>query len=378
MSERMVVSPEIDFKLYDQTLESVNSVFPQRQGLSEEEFAEAIIDPTVVKSNVRHEQGGSFEVPQLCKVETFSWLNGDFYAAAFPDAHEKDAIRHFTDIKGEVLSDNVSNEILAMAERGGVLVFDFPDVDADYPERVKSMLTNLGVESSLPVELGTQAYFAGKVRLKAGFRSGEAIKGLHQSFSEMIDKGIIAAEQHQQGASYAQTIDKNEARRLYPIYESAFRVLNQHPCRQGLNPDEFYAVMTEEEESAKLIYRVDGEVSTLLIFGDDLSKYPWINAPYYKSKFPEEYDGKQIMYFPALCTDPKKQGDANSEHVINLIAQMVEYGNNEIVVAFDCCDVNDGFLDKYIEFLVNKTPEANLYFERLGTQRYMAYELSSQ
>ena len=54
---------------------------------------------------------------------------------------------------------------------------------------------------------------------------------------------------------------------------------------------------------------------------------------------------------------------------------MVEYGNNEIIVAFDCCDINVGFLDAYIEALVNATPQASIAFDTLGTQHYAAVRL---
>lgn len=134
-------------------------------------------------------------------------------------------------------------------------------------------------------------------------------------------------------------------------------------------------VMTNDPETAKLRFSVGGQTATLMILGDNLGKYDWINPEFFAGKYPIEYAARQILYFPALYTDTEMQGEANSEHVVNLIAQMVEYGNNEIIVAFDCCDINVGFLDAYIEALVNATPQASISFSNLGAQQYAAVRL---
>jgi hypothetical protein len=193
----------------------------------------------------------------------------------------------------------------------------------------------------------------------------------------MILDGIIA---HQivilNGASYVQNITSEDAKRMYPHYEAAFQKLNTHPCRQGLAPEEFMEVMTNDPETAKLRFSIDGQTATLMVLGDNLDNYDWINPQFYAATYPEEYDARQILYFPALYTDTAMQGEATTEHVVNLIAEMVQYGNNEIIVAFDCCDINVGFLDVYIEALVNATPQANISFDTLGTQHYAAVHLS--
>ncbi len=357
------------YEIYEGILENINS--PQRQGMDEDEFSAGMLDPSVLKTEI-----SGIGIPQLAPTEQYSWLNTSHYELLFPQEAKRKALLHYVDIIGIEPSDEVKGGLLKLAENEGVIVFDHADIDEAYPERIKKTLGSLGIESSGVIEVGTQVYFGGKVRLKRGHNSRKPIKSLHDAFGGMVKEGIVPVEATLNGATYAQNIELVEAGRLYEIYANAFQELNHHPCRQGLAPQEFFDVVTSEPESAKLRFNVNGRTVTLMILGDDLSKYPWIREDFYRQTYPEEYMRRQILYFPALCTDPKAQGEAYSEHIVNLIADMVEYGNNEIIVAFDCCDLNDGFLDKYIETLVNNTPEASLLFDRLGEQKYRAFKLS--
>jgi hypothetical protein len=134
---------------------------------------------------------------------------------------------------------------------------------------------------------------------------------------------------------------------------------------------------TKDEEVAKLVYSQNGQAQSMCILGEDLSKFEWLNPEFYRGHYPEEYAHHQIAYFPAIATDPSKQGQHNSEAMINLIAEICEAGDNEILVAFDACDINKGFLDKLLENMINETPEAAIKFSVIDQQRYGALKLST-
>lgn len=377
MSESLRLLGEVTESLsyYEEAMSEYNSNFPQRQGLFPDEFQSAVNNTLVNTTDLIHD-GRKLRLPQLVPVEQYSWLNAEEYERRFPSETSENAVRHYTHIPGVQPGEDVKRGLLELAQKRGILVFDFPDTDSEYIERVVTTLKELEISTGSVDLLGTQTYFGGKVSLKHGYNPDIPVKSLHQAFSEMVELGIVKSSEILDGASYTQTIEREEAGRLFAIYEKAFEKLNHHPCRQGLSPEEFLRVLSDEPEIAKLRYNQNGETSTLMILGDDLSKYPWLNQEFYQKQYPDEYNKAQILYFPALYTDPERQGEVNSEYVVNLISQMVEFGNNEIIVAFDCCDINVGFLDKYIEELVNKTPQANLYFDNLGTQKYVSIPLS--
>jgi hypothetical protein len=201
----------------------------------------------------------------------------------------------------------------------------------------------------------------------------------------MMEDGTLDPRTLFEGASYQSTVSEIQAERMRELYEKAFEVLNDHPCRQGIDDEEFRRLMVEDDEVAKLVCNVqvggDGEefaeVATVCLLGEDLDKYPWLRTDFYEREIPEEYGNKQILYFPAIATDPQFQGEHKTADVVNLIAQMVEYGNNEIVVAFDCCDFNKDVLPlaSMLEDLINATPEASIKFEIIGMQTYAAIQL---
>lgn len=371
----VTVPKEIDlpdsYDVYTELLSGLNSISPQRIGFSKDELVSAISNPDVAKTDILLGPR-QYLIPQLAHVGEFSWLNEEYFSDKFPVESQERAIKHFLYIPGLEPGDEVVQSIYELSKQEGIVVVDYPDSDNEYLEKVLWFLDGIKVGFDDPIELGTQTYYAGKVKLKDGYKPDLPIKNFRQAFNEMIQMGLIPREQIATGASYSSSIDISEAQRIYPFYKKAFQRLNKHPCRQGLSPDEFFEVTVNKKDIAKLKYCEDDDVATMLIFGDDLSEYPWLNQAFYKQIYPVELENRQIMYFPALYTDIRKRGDINSQHVVNLIAKMCQHGNNEIIVAFDCCNMNRGFLNKYIEDLVNQTPEASLKFNELSVQKYVA------
>lgn len=362
---------ELSKAFYEGQLQEAYGSFPQQQGLAGTEIVDAIHNPLVISTATMDHHGHFVEVPQLAPVDTYSWLNKERYERQFPGKK----VRHFMELPDVSPGPEVKSAVIDLALEGGVLAIDFPESDTEYEARLTSLLDELGLEAAEVLELGTQAYYAGKVRLKDGFDPEKPVIEMHQAFQQMIAEGLITDERAFNGASYAQTLDPDQVRaELVDPYTRAFEVLNDHPCRQGLTPDELVEVASDPN-SAKLMYRRLGHMATMVIFGNELSSYPWVNESAYAEMFPEEMERKQVLYFPAIATDPGYQGEAGAGEVIKLIAEMTKFANNEIVVAFDCCDLNQAFLADYIQQLINETPESKIQFEQIGRQIYKAIVL---
>jgi hypothetical protein len=172
-----------------------------------------------------------------------------------------------------------------------------------------------------------------------------------------------------------QSIAPHEASHMNEFYKRAFQVLNDDPCKQGLDPDEFHKIVTEDEQIAKLVNTRNGQITALCILGEDLKEFNWINNEYYEHAFPEKADKKQIVYFPALAADPEQAG-SNTETMLELLAELVEAGDNEMLVAFDCCEKNTGFLDQALEKMINALPQVSIRFQPIAAQKYGAIRLS--
>lgn len=353
---------------YRTVMEGLNSISPQYQGLDGQELAIALTSPAVVKTDIGTEDEPC-PLPQLSPLENYSWLNKEFYEKRFGDV----PIRHLQDLPGIQPGEAVIEGLQNLADQHGVLVFDYPDADPDYPERIKQYLAQAGIEGGEVEELGGQNYFAGKISLKAGFDPQKPILTLAESFESLKAKGIGADRQN--GATFYTSMDPDVVKSIFPAYQAAFEKIQDNPCRQGYNLEEFEAETTQNEKSAKLVYNVDGEPSSICVFGDNLDEYPWLNTNVYRDLFPQEYDNEQIFYFPAIATDPEKRGAMNTKPLIQYICKMLGEGNNEAIIAFDCCDDNAEFLPQFIELFVNPTPEAELHFNQIGRQKYAAIRL---
>ena len=379
------------YEFYDARLAAVNSVFPQRQGLSEEDFDAVIQSPNTVATPYTDLTSGVHMVPQLAEVGSYAWLNEELYTARYPDAASADTLRHFTDVEGITPGEAVTTAVGKLAAANGVIVFDYPSIDEEYPDRVRALIERSGGQIVEVEQLGTQTYYAGRVRKVAGFDPEAPMLSMHQGLHNMQTAGEIPSELPADGATYLETLDADTADHLYEIYADAFSVLNDHPCRQGFTPEEFRDVMTSEagHKIGKLILMSGGDVANMVMFSHELP-YDWLNPEAYKNllggSYPIESDalasmkGGDMLYFPAIATNPKNRNGLDSQPVIDLLARAVDASNNEVVVGFDCCDFNKDVLGlpAYIARLINNTGYATTDgFIEIGQQRYMGYSLAA-
>jgi len=344
---------------------------PQHQGLTAEEFDAALTDPTVIKTTVDY-QGEQLQIPQLSPVERNHWLNAGFYAKTFPEEYAHGEVLHFVDIPGTVPGAEVRARLKELAANKGVIVFDYPMTDPEYPDRLKTFLGQAGIEAADTQVLGSQTYFAGQTTaIRRKYPMPPPID-LATTYERATDQGVYDESQRKNGVSLVRRVDEEQAQRMLHFYEDAYQVLNDHPCKQGLSPQEFLEVMTENEQVPKIINTIDGTVVALCLLDNNLSELSWVNPDFYQRKYPEKTATKQVMWFPGLAADPASEVVRNTEAMIGLIAELGELGNNDILVVFDCGDMNTGFLDKFLEKIINETPQASVEIKPIAVQRYCA------
>ncbi|RTK94553.1 hypothetical protein EKI60_02950 [Candidatus Saccharibacteria bacterium] len=380
-----------DYEFYDRLLADVNAAFPQRQGLSEEDFAVVATDQDVASTYIADVESGMHAIPQLAPVSSYPWLNTELYDSRYPDASEGADIRHFMDIPGVIPGPDVRDALGKLASNGGVVVFDYPSIDPEYPERVSRLVHESGGRITEAVQLGTQTYYAGRIRKVAGFDADSPVLSMQDGLRKMQSAGVIPNVLPSEGTTYLETIDPATADHLYEIYADAFSVLNDHPCRQGFTPEEFREVMVSEsgKDIGKLLFMAGGEAANMVMFSHELP-YPWLNPNAYKNLLSGNYpidaatlasfEGGDMLYFPAIATNPKNRRGLDSQPVIDLLAQAVDASNNEVVVGFDCCDFNKDVLGlaAYIARLINNTGVASTSgFAEIGQQRYMGFNLAT-
>lgn len=368
---------QTSFDAYRGLIEPNSLDHPQNQGFGDSaEFAGALNDPNshITELTIA---GKTIYVPQLTPVNNFEWLNADFYRSRFRAETLGNRLLHFSDLIDVEPSPQVEEGLMRLAEGQGVLAFDHPSTDPEYPDRVKAMLGRMGLEVTGSELLGTQTYFAGQVEL----RHGEDPKAPHidllSAFDARIEAGKVDPRDYEDGTTLLHTVDDPElVDALYKMYQDAYVVLNDHPCKQGLSPEEFRDILLHDAASGKLIFAKEGKIETLCLVENNLKKLSWVRWEYYQRKYPDKFANGQIVWFPGIATDPEKQGENNSQNMINLMAELAEEGNNEFIGVFDFCDVNTGFLDRVFESWINAAPQTSIELKPIADQKYLALRLA--
>jgi hypothetical protein len=121
---------------------------PQHQGLARDEFEAAIIDPNVASTTVETPQG-NFSFPQLSPLEQNGWLNTKYYEKKYAGPYEKGDVMFYVDLPSITPGEAVKNRLSELADRGGVIVFDYPMTDEDYPKRVDAVLDSSVLRQNL-------------------------------------------------------------------------------------------------------------------------------------------------------------------------------------------------------------------------------------
>jgi hypothetical protein len=380
MSEknRELVDPgtAASFDLYQRCMDPLNSNFPQRQGLDFEEFSYSYSDPSVVSTEIAVGDK-KLRLPQLLPVAAFEWLKPEYYEKHYAQECADGKLLHFSDIPDIEPGEEVKSHLAALADKSGVIVFDYPSIDSEYPERVKETLEKAGAGISDIETIGRQTYFAGQLSLKRPHTEKKRPLTFSEAFDELVAKNEFDTSEYHDGTSLQLEIKGEEAVKMYQFYSDAYDTISDHPCSQGLSPVEFQDMLIKPDV-AKLVFRRNGVAETMCLITNDLDSLTWINPDYYRRKFPEKSKKEQIIWFPGIATDPNPmKAGHNFPKLANLLAHLAEVGDNSMVVVFDTPDINTGFLDAYIEEEVGKTPYADIKFQQLGVQTYCAVKLAA-
>lgn len=115
----------------------------------------------------------------------------------------------------------------------------------------------------------------------------------------------------EKGIRIAETGSLNDAdarRKLWGIYRSAFERLNERtPIHHGaFSVAQFEAILQDPDFRKYLVY-VDDELAGVTLLTNEISKIPWVNAPYFERRYPNRFRDGKIYFLPAVVIDPQHQ-----------------------------------------------------------------------
>lgn len=106
--------------------------------------------------------------------------------------------------------------------------------------------------------------------------------------SEVLDAAVVAA--------------------CWRIYRTAFDpIAHRTPMVHGSYTEDAFGRILADCEFAKYLAYVGDELVGLCLITTALEKVPWINAGYYRDRYPDQYEGGRLFYLPAVVIDPDHQ-----------------------------------------------------------------------
>ncbi len=363
------------FEAYRSLFSELRQTHPQRCELARREFDRAVEDEATVCGDVELD-GIEVAVPQLVRVDVIDWLNADFFQRTYPEAHASGTLFHLTlwpdiDVPSDVLI-----ALKDLAVRGGTLVLDGPSTGTWSVRTALDRLTGAlgnGVISD-QVLLGTQTYWAGPLD-NPYIDASENPRSLSEAAHAI---GRDAATARRSSGSYLRLdLTEQEANSMFDLYAAAYEVLGDHPCAQGVTPEEFRHMMLHEPEMTKLVFQRDGEVESICLITPQLDSLDWINTEFYQARFGDQFDSGRLHWYPAIATDPTSTGARNARSLVELIGELYEAALNPATILFDTPDVNSAFLPPYLEELINGLPHYEVRFEVIAEHEYHAVQLGA-
>lgn len=364
-----------EFALYRELYSELRHTHPQRCELTRSEFDRAKAHTRTVCDTLSI-GGTEVEIPQLVPIEVIEWLNEGYFASKYPEAHERGHLLHLSTWPGHEIGSRALDALADLGGKGAVIVVDGP-ADGSWSVRSSLALLARSVDAARPGDpelLGTQTYWSGPLSNPHVVPSAIPIP-LAQG-ARSIGRDSIAGG-GATGAFSRLDLSRSEAAAMYELYAAAYEVLGDHPCAQGVTPEEFLNMMLDDPRMSKLVFQREGIVQSICLITPDIASLDWVNLEFYSERFAGELESERLHWYPAIATDPTSAGARNAVSIVELIGDLYEEVRNPARILFDTPDINSEFLPAYLEELINALPHYEVGFEVIGRHEYHAVRLGA-
>lgn len=329
-------------------------------GLFEEDLEAALEDDRTVLLHTTNEQGIKTKSPILVPVDILQWYNHGLFKNMY-GSRQVYAYVH-PDNKGGALNEAIEAEIARVIGEGGVIVTEKYTDDADSPI---ATFIDIARENGLIVEdfgdksaENTDDYVPSRVDFFAGeakFNDRDPFAGVPviDIYETLVKSGEITIDEFN-GILLERVIDGDQAERLWELYKKPFDDLGKNdPTAAGFSRDMFMDILADETV-AKAVNKVDGEITTLLLFIDDLSRAPWFNSAYYEEHYPEYFSTRNILMSPGVVSDEAKRGNNYAVALLEFLSGLYEKRGSNVLLTFECTQISTTYIPAIVTGALNK------------------------
>lgn len=178
-------------------------------------------------------------------------------------------------------------------------------------------------------------------------------------YKESVARGEITSTP-KSGAAVQETITGEEAGKIWEIYKDPFSELGKDdPTHAGFDRTALLDILADPDVT-KIVYRVNGEVTTLCIFLHDFEKAPWFNGDFYERNFSEYYKSGNILMFPGIVSDEAKRGNSYATELINLATKLAAKRKTNLLITFECTEISSQYIPRLVTAAINHSGDAEV------------------
>lgn len=320
-------------------------------GLYGEDLEAAYNNPNSILLKHADKKGETY-TPLLVPVQQLTWYNmsllkrvygeeTDFYYYAHPPIPETEESQTI-----------VARAIKEKLDQGAII---FTDQYTGQPDAILDIVSNENGYASENLgggnQLRTGEVFVAPVNVGVETISQD-VPSIYDVYRQCIEDGEIKPDP-QNGVSLVQTIEDDDAERIWEIYENPFdKLTEEHPMNAGFTKTELLDILSDPNV-AKIINRVEGKISTLCFFVQDFDQCSWFNKKYYKEQYPEYYNTNNILIFPGIVTDEHLQGSLFSLPIMSLVTKLFVKRGSNMLITFECTETSATYIPKIVTFAIN-------------------------
>lgn len=304
---------------------------------------------------------GILVAPFLVNASSLEWYDPFVLQQAYPDALGFYYYPHPPLAKDSESVEQMKAVFSEFLDAGYVIFTDRNVDDQGNPVDPSFALLGDGYsESALgdgEIRKGAEV-FAGEVKFEEDQVIADA-PSIFKVHREAVERGELDATV-ETGVELRAVIDGREADRIWELYKPPFDMLSKdNPMLAGFDRDSLLEILSNPQ-IAKIINKVEGEITTLLFFVQDFDLCPWFNSKYYSENYPNLFKTGNILMFPGIVTDENMRGNDYSAEVINYTVDLYAKRGSNFLVTFECTETSATYIPEIVARVINTTGTARI------------------
>ncbi len=348
-----------------------------RVGIFGEDLLRAQRNPETTFVNIVEEAGEVLPVPALVPIADLEWFNKDLLKRTYGEAADVRVYVH-PPTSDVVTTGEISNVLSKTLDEGKIVLTEVYVDDTTSPiarfiaQARQDM--DIKIEAFGATEESRVDFFVGTVDFHGEHKVGKTTS-IYELYSEAIEQGELNGDD-QNGPSLVAVIEGEEAEQIWGIYEKPFEGLGKDdPTLAGFDKESLLEIL-KDPNTAKIVNRVDGKITTLMLFLQDLEKTPWFNKTTYQKDYAQYFETNNILIFPGIVTDESLRGNNYATDVVDFAANLMARRGSSLIITFECTEVSSAYIPKLVDAAISNSGVARVtgLDQPIGSIEYYALQ----